>query len=69
MPPAQMELFDKKGQTKTMPGDAVESRIHGFTWYAPQVGLVRQTWESTVTVKGKVDSTTESVQELVAFHP
>jgi hypothetical protein len=69
MPPMESELFDKKGQKKKMPGDDMENRTHGFSWYAPQVGLVRNAYESTVKFKGKVDSTTESVQELVAFRP
>jgi len=33
------------------------------------LGKVRETWEQSTSVKGRVENTSESVEELVAFTP
>ena len=69
MEPIRTTFFDKKGRAKKPMGDPVESVTRGFDWYAPQVGLVRHTHESVTRFKGKVDSQSESAEELVSFQP
>lgn len=43
--------------------------MKGFRWYAPQVGMVRSSFETITLLKGKPQSHVEGAEELVAFRP
>jgi hypothetical protein len=43
--------------------------MKGFEWYAPHVGLVRRSYETTTLFKGKQESRSEGADELIAFRP
>jgi hypothetical protein len=47
----------------------MQTIMNGFHWYAPQVGLVRSSFEITTVFKGKPESHGEGVDELIAFRP
>lgn len=46
-----------------------QTTMKGFEWYAPQVGLVRRSFETVSLFKGKPDSRAEGTDELVVFRP